>query len=67
MELYDYLRMMASKEASDLFFSTGAPPNIKIEGHVAQINETVLMPGEIKNMAYVIISSQLQRDFDNVL
>jgi twitching motility protein PilU len=67
MELNDYLRMMAKQEASDLFFSTGAPPNIKIQGQVAPVNETVLVPGEVKNMAYGIINAQQQHEFETEL
>ncbi|MES2625493.1 MAG: PilT/PilU family type 4a pilus ATPase [Pseudomonadota bacterium] len=65
MGLYDYLRMMASQEASDLFFSTGAPPNIKIQGLVSPVSEIVLAPGEVKKMAYGIISNQQQREFES--
>ena len=30
-DLTPYLRLMAEKNASDLFFTVGAPPNIKKE------------------------------------
>jgi len=32
MDLFPYLKLMVEKSASDLFFSVGAQPNIKIEG-----------------------------------
>ena len=32
MEFNGYLQMMVERQASDMFFSPGAPPNIKIEG-----------------------------------
>ena len=67
MGLHDYLRLMASQEASDLFFSTGAAPNLKIHGHVAPVNACVLLPGEVKDMAYSIISSAQQREFETEL
>ncbi|MHB1273731.1 MAG: hypothetical protein ACYCZD_13370 [Rhodanobacter sp.] len=32
VELTQFLHMMAQKKASDIFFSVGAPPNLKIDG-----------------------------------
>ena len=32
MDIEPFLKLMADKEASDLFFSVGAPPTIKIKG-----------------------------------
>lgn len=64
MGLFDYLRLMASQEASDVFFTTGAPPNIKIHGQVTPLDEPALLAGEVKKMAYGIINSQQQREFE---
>lgn len=64
MELNRYLKLMASKEASDLFFSVGAPVNIKIQGHTQPINQEILAPDHIKTMAYSILSTEAQREFE---
>ncbi|WP_413888663.1 hypothetical protein [Candidatus Aalborgicola defluviihabitans] len=32
MEVFTFLNLMVEKTASDLFFSVGAPVNVKIEG-----------------------------------
>lgn len=42
--LVDYLLLMVSKDASDMFFSTGAPPNIKIEGVSYPVGKSPLAP-----------------------
>jgi len=35
MDITPLFKLMVEKNASDLFFSVGAPPNIKIEGITA--------------------------------
>ncbi|MBW2690847.1 MAG: PilT/PilU family type 4a pilus ATPase [Deltaproteobacteria bacterium] len=53
---------MIERQASDLFFSTGAPVCIKIEGVTEPINDTTLGPGEVKKAAYSLMNDkQLQR------
>jgi Tfp pilus assembly ATPase PilU len=32
LDLVPYLKLMVDKQASDLFLSVGAPPNLKLEG-----------------------------------
>ncbi len=64
MELTPYLLLMADKAASDLFFSTGALPNIKIQGKVSPVGSQVLQPGEIKQLAYSLMSDKQQREFE---
>ena len=46
------LRLMAEKNASDLFFSTGAPPHMKIEGVSTPMGQGAMPPGAIKDIAY---------------
>ncbi len=35
--LEPYLKIMVEKQASDLFFVTGAPPNMKVQGKTSAI------------------------------
>ena len=35
IELTHFLRRMADQHASDLFFTVGAPPNIKVDGTIS--------------------------------
>ena len=48
MDIVPYLKLMAEKGASDLFFSTAAPVNIKIEGSSAPLSDKPLPPGMVK-------------------
>ncbi len=67
MDITPFLKLMAEKEASDLFFSVGAPPNIKIKGATLPLSEKVLQPGEVKKLAYTIISDTQQAEFEGIM
>jgi len=64
MDINLLLRLMAEKKASDLFFSTGAPPHMKIEGVSTAIGSGALPPGAIKKIAYSIMNNDQIRDFE---
>jgi twitching motility protein PilU len=55
---------MVDKQASDLFFVTGAPPNLKVQGTTSAISKKVFGPGQIKNLAYSLLSEEQVRDFE---
>ena len=57
MEISNYLSQMVKHNASDLFFSAGAPVNIKIEGHTRPLGENNLNGKEVRQLAYSIIGS----------
>ncbi|MDP1930184.1 MAG: PilT/PilU family type 4a pilus ATPase [Gammaproteobacteria bacterium] len=67
MDLTPYLKFMVEKEASDLFFSVGAPVTIKIQGHSMPVGKTVLQPGEVKRLAYSIADDAQQKIFEKEL
>ena len=67
MELAPYLRLMVQRNGSDLYFSTGACPHIKIEGITAAIGETTLAPGEVTKLAYSVMSDDQVREFESTL
>lgn len=62
-----YLKLMVEKNASDLFFSTGAPVNIKIEGKTAPVGHKSLEPGMVKKLAYSLMSDEQIRQFEATL
>jgi twitching motility protein PilU len=64
MEIIPYLKLMVQKNASDLFFSTGAPPNIKAEGHTMPVGETPMAPGMVKKLAYSIMKDDQIKEFE---
>ncbi len=67
MDITPFLKLMAEKEASDLFFSVSAPPNIKIKGATLPLGEKVLQSGEVKKLAYTIISDTQQAEFEGTM
>jgi len=48
VEVLNFLNLMVEKGASDLFFSVGAPVNVKIEGTTHPLKMPALEPGEVK-------------------
>ena len=57
-------RMMAEKQASDLFFSSGAPIQIKIEGTLMPINSLVLDPDRVRKICYELMSEAQVKEFE---
>jgi len=55
---------MVFKEASDLFFSTGAPVNIKVEGVTKPVEKESLVPGMVKKLAYCIMNDKQKKEFE---
>lgn len=64
MDIKLLLRLMAEKNASDLFFSTGAPPHMKIEGVSTPMGQGALPPGAIKDIAYGIMTQKQIDEFE---
>jgi twitching motility protein PilU len=64
VELTAFLNLMAQKNASDLFLSTGAPPSIKIEGLTRHIGEKALVAEDVRSMAYSIMNEHQQKEFE---
>jgi twitching motility protein PilU len=56
--------LMAEKQASDLFFTAGAPIQIKINGVVMPVNSQVLDPTSVRRIAYELMSEQQVKDFE---
>lgn len=67
MDITAYLKLMTERNASDLFFSTGAPVNIKIEGITSPLGDKPLPFGMVKNLAYNMISEHHKKIFEESL
>jgi len=67
MEIAPYLKLMVDKKASDLYFSTGAPVMVAIEGTTMRVGEQTLSPGAVKQMAYSIMNDDQQKEFEETL
>ena len=64
IELTQFLQGMAEKKASDLFFSVGAPPNIRIDGETRHLGDTPLAAATVHDLAYSVMSDRQQREFE---
>ena len=59
------LQLAASKQASDLFFSVGAPVNIKIDGITMPVNAQILDADVVKRIAYEMMSPKQIAEFES--
>ena len=67
MDMTPYLKLMAEKKASDLFFCTGTEPQIKIEGVIRPVGAKKLMPGDVVEMAASLMSEDQAKEFAEIL
>jgi twitching motility protein PilU len=67
MEIIPYLKLMVQKNGSDLFFSTGAPPNLKAEGRTMPIGDSPMGPGMVRKLAYSIMSDDQVSEFERTM
>ncbi len=61
------LKFMVDKNGSDLFFSTGAPVHINIEGDIIPVNDQRLEPGMIKGIAYNLMTEAQAAEFEKTM
>ncbi len=67
MDITAYLKLMVDHDASDLFFSVGAPVNVKIEGHTKNIGEKPLSSQDARALAYSIMNDDQVASFEGNL
>jgi len=67
MDIVPYLKLMVDREASDMFFSVGAQPNIKIQGITHPVNTQRLGPGDVKQLAYGVMNAKQISQFESTL
>ncbi len=67
MFLDPLFKLMAEKQASDLFFTAGAPIQIKINGVVMPINAQLLDPATVQKIAYEVMSEDQIREYEKAL
>ena len=64
MNLQPYLKLMAERGGSDIFFTTGAPVSMNIEGKMHPIGKTPLEPGMAKEIAYSVMDENQKMGFE---
>ncbi len=67
MEFKDYLKTLAVKDGSDLYLSTGAPICGKFHGILKPLEKEPFKPGQIKEIAYKMMSEAQCADFEKLL
>jgi twitching motility protein PilU len=67
MNLQPYLKLMSEQQASDMYFTTGAPVSIRIEGSMRPVGKSMLNPGMTKKLAYDLLTPTQINDFEKNL
>ena len=67
MFLMPLFKLMQEKQASDLFFTAGAPIQIKINGSAMPVNAQLLDGSAVKKIAYEMMAEEQIRDFEDAL
>ena len=67
MEISPYLKLMVQRNGSDLFFSTGAPAQLKADGRMLPIGENALTTADVSQLAYSIMNDDQTREFESTM
>lgn len=67
MNLQPYLKLMSEQMVSDMYFTTGAPVSVRIEGSMRPVGKSMLNPGMTKKLAYDLLTPAQIKDFEKHL
>ena len=67
IDVVPYLKLMVKKSASDLFFSAGTVPHMKVEGITMPVKAPVLRATDTKALAYGIMNQKQIAQFEATL
>ena len=67
MNLQPYLQLMSEQQASDMYFTTGAPVSVRIEGSMRPVGKSMLNPGMTKKLAYDLLTPAQIKEFEKKL
>ena len=62
--LYDLLKMMIEKGASDLHITTGSSPRLRIDGKLVSVDHAPLLPADTKALCYSILTDAQKHKFE---
>jgi twitching motility protein PilT len=62
--LYDLLKMMIERNASDLHITTGSPPRLRVDGKLDLIDHPPLTPADTKALCYSILTDAQKHRFE---
>jgi len=63
--MYDLLRLMVTRKASDLFITVGFPPAIKIDGKMTPVSNQPLTPAHTIDLARAIMNDRQAAEFES--
>ena len=66
-DVYPFLLELFKRGGSDMFFSVGTPPQIKVEGQTMPLDVPALKSGEVQQMAYQLMSEKQIGEFERDL
>jgi twitching motility protein PilU len=64
MNLLPFFKMMAERQASDLFVTAGSPVQVKIQGVLYPVNKQVLNADHVKALANELMSEEQRSTFE---
>ena len=67
MFLTPLFKLMAEKQASDLFISAGAPVSIKILGTIMPVNQQIIDAETSRKVAYEVMSEKQIKEFEETM
>jgi twitching motility protein PilU len=67
MYLDRLFKLMAEKQASDLFISCGAPINLKVNGVVQPVSTQPMDVDTVRRIAYELMNKEQAREFENTM
>ena len=62
--IYDLLKIMIEKNASDLHVTTASPPRLRIDGKLIPLDHPALSPVETKALCYSILTDAQKQKFE---
>lgn len=65
MSMDKFLRLMVEKGASDLFFTTGVPPSMKVNGKLVPLTKMKLAPEQVREVVFGLMNSKQQDEFED--
>ena len=67
MDIIPFFKLMVDRGASDLFFSVGAPPNMKVEGVTAPVGQAPLKSQQMLEITKSITNDAQQKEFEETM
>jgi len=65
MKITPYLKVLAEKDGSDLYLSTGALPSAKFNGVLTALSKKAAPMGWVRSLAMEIMNEEQQKDFEH--